>query len=260
MGLDLYVGSLTRYYAGKWETTVERWGRERGIPVAVIRQSDVAVGVADPRRVRDSVLDWRATVDRRLRARTHTPAPIPGLESWHPIYLREKEAGWSRPLDWDESDESPYFTDKPDWYGYVALLLLAAYAEHPEIARPRQLPETWSHDPAWRVCARDGFQHSRYQQILQPELWLPVDFDFTFEADDPARQSIAIGSTVSLLAQLHDLDKRALGGTAADFPVGQAFEAEPGEGLENLARYALAIFLHLAETSLRHRLPMKLDY
>lgn len=260
MGLDLYVGSLTRYYTGKWETPIERWGRERGVPVSVVRQTTAAVAVADPRRVREAVIDWRTMVDGRVRARTHVPAPIPGLDGWHPIYLRENEVGRFHQLDWDESDESPYFADKPDWYGYVALLLLAAYAEHPEFERPRQLPETWSHDPAWRACARDGFERSRYGQILQPELWLPVDFDFTFEADDPARQSIVIGSTVSLLAQLHDLDKRALGGTAADYPVGQAFEADPGEGLENLARYALAIFRHLAETSLRYRLPMKLDY
>ncbi len=260
MGLDLYVGTLTRYYAGRWETSIERWGRERGVPVAVIRQNEATAGVTDARRVRESVVSWRARIDSQIRARTLRPAPIPGLEEWYPLYLREGENGLSRPLDWDESDEAPYFTDTPDWYGYVALLLVAAYTEHPEIERPRRLPEAWSQDPAWRACARDGFQHSRYSQILQPELWLPADFDITLETSDPSRQSIVIGSSACLVAQLRDLDKRAFSGSAAEYPVGQSFDTEPCEGLDGLARPALAIFLHLAQTSLRHRLPMKLDY
>ena len=30
MALDVYVGSLTRYYAGEWENVSERTARERG--------------------------------------------------------------------------------------------------------------------------------------------------------------------------------------------------------------------------------------
>ena len=39
VGLDVYVGPLTRYYLGDWETVVQRLGRERGFPVKTIRPS-----------------------------------------------------------------------------------------------------------------------------------------------------------------------------------------------------------------------------
>ena len=37
MGLDVYVGSFTRYYAGDWKTVVQRYGREEGLKVEVVR-------------------------------------------------------------------------------------------------------------------------------------------------------------------------------------------------------------------------------
>ncbi len=30
MGLDVYVGPLSRYYTGQWETVVQQWGRQIG--------------------------------------------------------------------------------------------------------------------------------------------------------------------------------------------------------------------------------------
>jgi hypothetical protein len=40
MGLDVYVGSLTRYYARDWETIVQKWGRESGTRVEVLHQNE----------------------------------------------------------------------------------------------------------------------------------------------------------------------------------------------------------------------------
>lgn len=35
-------------------------------------------------------------------------------------------------LDWDERADASYFTDKPDWDCFGALVLLAAYEEEPK--------------------------------------------------------------------------------------------------------------------------------
>src|SRR5579864_1754420 len=37
MGLDVYVGSLSRYYAGEWETIVQQTGRQQGLTVQIVR-------------------------------------------------------------------------------------------------------------------------------------------------------------------------------------------------------------------------------
>lgn len=36
MGLDVYVGTLTRYYSGDWELITQRVGRELGLTVEVV--------------------------------------------------------------------------------------------------------------------------------------------------------------------------------------------------------------------------------
>jgi hypothetical protein len=35
MGLDVYVGSLTRYYAGDWELIAQQAAREIGVPLQI---------------------------------------------------------------------------------------------------------------------------------------------------------------------------------------------------------------------------------
>ncbi len=37
MGLDVYVGPLSRYYGGDWETVIQQAAREGGFEVEVIR-------------------------------------------------------------------------------------------------------------------------------------------------------------------------------------------------------------------------------
>ena len=33
MGLDIYAGTLTRYYSHNWKTVVQRWAEEQQVPI-----------------------------------------------------------------------------------------------------------------------------------------------------------------------------------------------------------------------------------
>jgi hypothetical protein len=67
MALDIYVGSLTRYYLNDWETPGARLARDFGIPYEVLRtQSEPDDAVTDPIIVRDAVLGWRTALDESL--------------------------------------------------------------------------------------------------------------------------------------------------------------------------------------------------
>ena len=103
MGLDVYVGSLTRYYVEAAADVLERIARHQGI---------AADGQDAEEVIRAAVLRWRE-----------------GLNRW----LGDRLAG---PLDWDESAPAPCVTDKPGWDGYGGVLLLAAHDEHPELQPP----------------------------------------------------------------------------------------------------------------------------
>src|SRR4029450_611500 len=116
MGLDVYVGSLTRYYVAGPADVVERIARHQDVPATD--------GLEAEEVIRAAVVRWRE-----------------GLTRW----LGDRLAG---PLDWDESGPAPCFTDKPGWDGYGGTLLLAAHDEHPEPPPPHGVSAHSPDDPA----------------------------------------------------------------------------------------------------------------
>jgi hypothetical protein len=175
VGLDVYVGSLTRYYVEGSADVVDRIARHQGLPVAD--------GLGAEEVIRAAVLRWRDGLTRSLGDRL---------------------AG---PLDWDESGPAPCFTDKPGWDGYGGALLLAAHDEHPELPPPAVVSADWPDDPAYQAASAPG-AGSRYAQLLTPDLWLPCRFDFTVRTRDLTGEEVELGSSVALLDQLQLLSAR----------------------------------------------------
>src|SRR5262249_31675868 len=101
MALDVYVGSLTRYYAGDWTSAGEGLGREREAGPGQHqgqrrgqRQERGRRGrprierVRDIERIRSAVLAWRTSLGSSLGERIGTT------------------------LDWDERDAAPHFSGR----------------------------------------------------------------------------------------------------------------------------------------------------
>ena len=221
MGLDVYVGSLSRYYMEGPSDVVERIARHQGVPFDDGEDAEEVV--------RAAVVNWRAGLNRWLGDR------LPG------------------PLDWDESGPAACFTDKPGWDGYGGTLLLAAHDEHPELPPPTTVSADWPDDLAYQASSARGAD-SRYQQLLTPELWLPCRFEFTVRVQDLTGEEVEVGSSLALLDQLELLKLRyRLDGQPVEV-------AGDGHSLSAAAGTGLNVLLRLAERSVRHRLPMKLDF
>jgi hypothetical protein len=236
MALDVYVGTLTRYYSGQWETILARTAREQGRTLQVVRPDEPSEAVTDPSRIAPAIADWRATLSDALGD-----------------HLGE-------PLDWPEGMEPPYFTDKPDWDGLGGLLLWAAYAEQAGLQRPVAYPEDWQNDPAYRASTAADFR-SKYLPTLTSELWLPGDPAIAFQAEGVAGKVVWISFTTLLLSTLGDLNDRTWRAARADFAAWRD-EGPPDEtdSLERRARFGFAIFFALASRAVENRLPMILDY
>lgn len=243
MGLDVYVGPLTRYTLGAWLTVVQRALQADGHEVRMVHtgptQKDV---ITDPTVVADAVLSWQAGLLTALGA----------------------SGGWA-----DEAG-LPYWTAKPDWDGYGGMVLLAAYDEQPELnpatrtgilrrRAPADSPRDLQSAPAYH---RASTHPSRYPSLLSGvEWWLPVEaapplFELPRLTGQPTRMSHVsqLVAELTMLAGRIGMDdvelqrRRQEGPPTADSDV------------ETAGRYGLAVFSELAQAALQARQPLLLDY
>jgi len=235
MGLDVYTGSLTRYLAGDWELVAQKAARELGVPLEIVRKNEAEDAIRDPDQIRPVVQRWRDNLSEALRDKL------------------------SNPFDWDEASEAPYFTDKPTWDCYAALMLWAAYDEQRHLNRPFDGPAEWGDDLAYKASTATGYQ-SRYSQLYNVALWLPCDFQFVFQAEFITGSEMLIGSSRELSLQLDILNQRTWSAKAATLEQWNFDGAEKGVPLETSARFAFSIFKSLADQSNLHRVPMVLDW
>ena len=235
MGLDLYVGSLTRYFSGDWELIAQRVAKELGHQFQVVRKHDPDDAIRDPEQLCSIVLKWRSSISDDLGA-----------------HLTE-------PLEWDESPKTPYFTNKPCWDCYSALVLWAACDEQHQLTRPSHATDDWSGDPAYKSCMEDG--SCRYEQIYNVSVWLPGEFSFIFEASFVGGGEVRrFGSTAELFRQLDDLNNRTWRANPQSVSQWLKDGAEFGSPLETGARFAFAVFQDLAKQANENRLPMLMDW
>jgi hypothetical protein len=184
VGLDVYVGPLSRYCAGKWK-----------------------------------VIAWRGELSRAL----------------------------GQPLGWNEDLRAPCYTERVYSEPYACLQVLAAAVDRGgDDLREDEVPEGHDDHPVWRAAATSD--SPRFPHLYFPAIWLPCDFDPTIAAKDPSGRHGSIGSSFWLLRELREISMRTVAGAKYGGEFGEA------------ARFALAVFLELAEKSATRRLPMCLDF
>ena len=125
MGLDIYAGTLTRYYSHNWKTVVQQWAEENGYTFNRITPDGEPADNEEelsPAEIQAAVEDWR---DQILAAISQ-----PNQPPYTP---------------WPEDNERPYYTDKPDWDAFGAMLLVAACHTYDE-----PMP------PLWRKTGTSG--------------------------------------------------------------------------------------------------------
>ena len=92
MALDVYVGSLTRYYAGEWESSAEKTARERGVQYQIVRPGGSADRVKHPERIHPAILAWRQSFERVARQQDRGAARL-GRDDGGALLHRPARAG-----------------------------------------------------------------------------------------------------------------------------------------------------------------------
>jgi len=236
MALNIYLGTLTRYYAGDWETVTQQQAREAGTEPS---GSQAAAGdaIRDPSELRPIIVEWRQGIAAALKESI------------------------TDPFDWEESGDAPYATDQLTKDALWALRLWAAYTEHPDLSRPTGPVADAAADPAF-LRSNDSESKSAYHQIVRDiELWLPWNFAFTFRAETAAGGGkVGMGSVPALRSQLAELNQKTWRASSEATLAGWRKEGAPaGAPLEIAARYAFGVLYPLAALAEKRRLLLKLD-
>jgi hypothetical protein len=224
MAFDVYAGTMTRFYRGEWENVAQRMTREQGGKYTMIYAGGEPPPPPPADEIREVVLHWCRALSSALA--THGVGPIA----------------------WSEDDDVPYFTDRPAWPGYTALLVWAAHAEHPNLPLPSSVPDSWLDDPAFQRSIKPEFK-TNYGTILDAQLWLPAEFLFVFEFPTlTSEKGSRIGSAFTLRRQLDQLKGKTSEKLSAKTELAQT------------ASSAIECFRTLVEMACEHQVPILLSY
>ena len=252
MGLDIYAGALTRYYARNWKTVTQKWAEESGMEFQTIRPNEEEAEEIPVDVIQEQVREWCGAIAE-------------GLSSAEGAF----EA-------WEEDNEKDYYTDKPDWAAFGALLLYGACQRY-DLPLPGKIEKSWDFqkDPVVaRAFADEEFNWSLFSHV---EWWLPFEGSFSFRAQAPNGNEIAMGTTGGLLLELRKINERGWNADEAAIlewskTEGYPADAEVVDGVykkiadndefdvQSLAKFAFSILYQAALFSEKHRVPILLDY
>lgn len=258
MGLDLYAGTLTRYYSGNWKTVVQQWAEEHGYSFKRVTSAG----------------------EEHLEEKIDPEEVCRGMEQWRDFILNAlTQAGQKNCTPWPEDNERPYYTDKPDWEAWAALQLYAAcrYYGQPLPGTIRKNASFADFPIAKRVAEDEELQWSLF---LGAEMWLPMEAPLAFQGPMPTGDSVIISTVGLLRRELEDINQKGWNagaetirrwsteeGYPADAvmpdgrPLTKADIAENTEyGTESLAKYAFSMLWQAVDFSDAHQVPILLDH
>lgn len=259
MGMDLYSGTFTRYYARNWKTKLQQWAEENKFEFQTItpESNKVEDRRLSSEEIQANVEIWRDNLLNAIRSQLNTEV-----------------------IPWQENNTAPYYTDKPDWTAFEALLLFIACKTYNE-----PLP-----DKIGKKMSFEDFEISkrayedlklRWSLLSGTICWLPLDEYFVFEGELPLGEG-HISTTACLLQELEKInefgwnaDEQTIkswceteGYIYADAPIVDlpgGIQAHPASNdyqwdTESLAKYAYSIFCQAAKFSSVNRVPILMDY
>lgn len=252
MGLDIYAGTLTRYYAQNWKTVSQQFAETNGMNFQTIRAQQESEEELSLQEIQEIITQWQNAI-------------INGLDL-NPIPL------------WNEDyDVTPYYTNKPDWDALNALLLyIASKYSNKEV-------------PATIIKNFDVYKHPIVSEFLKMKdvqlslfdgngWWLPIKKNIMFNYVLPNSEESVLATSGLLLEELkvyNSFEWKADRNTiiswskAEGYPVDTEYskktEVEEIHGhrtynTESLAKFAFSILWQAAEFSLEHGVVIVYDF
>ena len=230
MIVELFVGTLTRYYSTDWQD-----GRTRAGFPSPFGNKVTPHAVTDPVELQGAIAEWRDNASLKL------------------------EAHLKQPLNWQEGMLPPYFVGELGLAGFGGAILLAAYTNHAHLPRPVMFMQTWAGDPAIEASMKAEKKDALWE-VMNCGIWFPDEFAFGIGLKDPSGTPLKAGSIELLWKALEYLNETNWGASADDIATWRTRDLGDGDSFESQAQFGFAVFHESCRLARENRLPMKLHY
>lgn len=258
MGLDIYAGTLTRYYTGNWKSIVQQMAEENGFSFSRITPDGQAFDRGeepDPLQVQSDIESWRDWILQAITPQGHEPYKA-----------------------WEENNEKPYYTDKPDWDAFGALLLYTACAVYGE-ELPRTVGKNWNYTEHPVIKRIESDEDKHWSLFAGATWWLPLAESFYFNGPYPNNEPAVIATVGGLQKELEKINE--LGWQADEDTIlswtnteGYPMDGEIVSGglyrqtaaehtqydTESLAKFAFSIMWRAVRFSIEMNVPILMDF
>lgn len=251
MGLDIYAGTLTRYYTHNWKTVTQLFAEANGMNFQTIRPQQ-AEEEPSAEELKEIMIQWRDAIIKGLDL---NPEPL-----WNEDY-----------------DVTPYYTNKPDWDALNALLLYIA-AKYTGKKVPKTIVKNF-----------DVYDHPIVKEFMESKdfllslfdgngWWLPIEQNIIFNYVLPNSQKSPLSTSSLLLEELKtyntfewNADRETIisWSSTEGYPTDATYSKEAGYSeivvneiyeTESLAKFAFSILWQAAEFSMHHGVVIVFDF
>lgn len=244
MGLDIYAGTLTRYYAQNWKTINQQVAEQMGANYTKI----TAEGHDDD----------------NLPSVEEIQVSMEGFANFLATNLTHPEGKELKP--WEESNEKPYYTDKPDWLAKTALIYKAAYSEYNmELPSSIHNDSNPSADPVVQKALEE--EVGKILVLMHAEWFIPVEGYYNFNIQVPDGRELTLSTVELLLACLDALNEMTWNASEEEIYTwreteGYAVDSTQGSShdLESLAKFCFSIYYKAAVYATENKVVVLLDY
>lgn len=230
MLIELYVGTLTRYYSEQWQNGLTRSGEPTPFS-----------GPRNPNRVNDPV---------------ELQGIIAGWLEEASLKLKEHLA---EPLSWREGMNEAWDVADLGFDGYGGAMLLAAYSVTGCTPRPPSFSKHWGKDPAMELI-RQSKNRNPVWELMNCNLWMPCNFQFGIGLNDPAGQPMRAGSLDLLWSALLALNEGNWNASHEEILSWNSLALQEGTDFDTQARFGFSVFYRMCAMARERRLPLKLHF
>lgn len=185
MGLDIYTGTLTRYYCRDWKTMTQQLSEGHGQKCVML---DGCGNEIKPINNQEEIAQIRGAICQ-----------------WIDNVAGCMDQSLDSPL-WDEERELDYYTDKPDWEAYGALIMLYA-------CRLLDFPLPEYVDIGWNAFDEPVVEKAMSQELpcsllSNVTIWLPIPKKVSFVATLPNGEEATFSTVEMLKQELDELNQK----------------------------------------------------